>query len=689
MEITRYTHSYRFLAYLAVVCSMAALARVSSDWSLFAVSVAGLTAGHVYMWRTRYAVSRLRTAILSLTLTALLVSLGRDILFSWTDDPVLLARYMVYGQIVTGFDLVTRRNVMGTLVLAGIVFMVLGQMAFDLWYPFLMGIFFLLALAATVAGHIDEESSQAEEVIGGTWRAASSVWAGFVSALILLTAAVFLLMPRVGFGPLAQPSWLPSRIDLSGRGPTDLPSRPSASVSSEFLASRRIGDASSGDYIQLGYTGTAADAPVMHVRSRIVTYWRGAALDRYDGLGWLPSPESQTLFEVAPGEYVFPDSDRAAPGRNRYAQTYYLLTDQPNALFTGYTPGRVYLSPTALASLESGTTYRSVSRIPRLNPQRLRRDSVDLRNPEHLILPPITDRAAALAESIVEGAGTDYDRAARLEEFFLRNYGYDLGVELPEDHDVVDSFLFHEQSGYCAQFATAMAVMARHVGLPARVGVGYLPGVFNPMTGAFTVRARPPHAWVEVRFRESGWVVFDPTPRPDASLGSGVNQGLVAFGLLDFVGVDFTGAFSSLTGGVSLPNPTVPGWTASAIIGAALLLGSLAAWRIATRRSSTALANGGYTALQGTARREVVEAYAGMVGYLGRKGLPVRRASQTPREYAGLVAPHLAKGSDAVSWLTEAADVAAYDSTPIDPSLADEAADKLVLLKGSLALKPG
>ena len=503
MEITRYTHSYRFLAYLAVVCSMAALARVSSDWSLFAVSVAGLTAGHVYMWRTRYAVSRLRTAILSLTLTALLVSLGRDILFSWTDDPVLLARYMVYGQIVTGFDLVTRRNVMGTLVLAGIVFMVLGQMAFDLWYPFLMGIFFLLALAATVAGHIDEESSQAEEVIGGTWRAAGSVWAGFVSALILLTAAVFLLMPRVGFGPLAQPSWLPSRIDLSGRGPTDLPSRPSASVSSEFLASRRIGDASSGDYIQLGYTGTAADAPVMHVRSRIVTYWRGAALDRYDGLGWLPSPESQTLFEVAPGEYVFPDSDRAAPGRNRYAQTYYLLTDQPNALFTGYTPGRVYLSPTALASLESGTTYRSVSRIPRLNPQRLRRDSVDLRNPEHLILPPITDRAAALAESIVEGAGTDYDRAARLEEFFLRNYGYDLGVELPEDHDVVDSFLFHEQSGYCAQFATAMAVMARHVGLPARVGVGYLPGVFNPMTGAFTVRAGDAHAWVEVRFRES------------------------------------------------------------------------------------------------------------------------------------------------------------------------------------------
>lgn len=69
--------------------------------------------------------------------------------------------------------------------------------------------------------------------------------------------------------------------------------------------------------------------------------------------------------------------------------------------------------------------------------------------------------------------------------------------------------------------------------------------------------------------------------------------------------------------------------------------------------------------------------------------LPVRRAYQTPREYAGLVRPRLAQGSDVVSWLTEAADVAAYDAKSIDPSLAGEAQEKLALLKGSLALRPG
>ena len=63
MEITRYTHSYRLLAFLAVICSIAAMARVSGDALLFAVSVAGLTTGHLYVWRTGYAVSRVRTSV--------------------------------------------------------------------------------------------------------------------------------------------------------------------------------------------------------------------------------------------------------------------------------------------------------------------------------------------------------------------------------------------------------------------------------------------------------------------------------------------------------------------------------------------------------------------------------------------------------------------------------------------------
>ena len=90
------------------------------------------------------------------------------------------------------------------------------------------------------------------------------------------------------------------------------------------------------------------------------------------------------------------------------------------------------------------------------------------------------------------------------------------------------------------------------------MAVGYLPGLYNPMTGAFTVRAGDALAWVEIHFRRSGWVVFDPTPRPDVNMGLGSGQGLLTFGLLDFVGMDFTGAFSSVTGDWSLGRLSVP-----------------------------------------------------------------------------------------------------------------------------------
>ncbi len=614
MVISRYAFNYRFLAFLALSCSIAMVARVSGDGLLLVVGVAGLAAGNIYMWRNRYAVSWVRTAVLLLLLTVLLFYLGRDMLFSWNNDPLLLARYLVYGLIVTGFDLRTRRNVMGTLVLAGMLLVLLSQMAFDLWFPVMVGIFVLLALAASTVGHIEEEAGQAVVVGGGVWKATGRVWASFVLGFLLLAAGLFLFMPRFGFGVLTQTSWLPSRIDLTSRGPSRLPSRPSAGVSSDFLVTQQFGGAGAGKYVPLGYAGSAADVPVLHVRSRMATYWRGSILDKYDGVGWLPSVTRLALVNEGRSEFVFPDSDRSPPSPRWYAQTYYLLVDQPNAVFTGYNPGRLFLPQSSQVSLSQGTVYRAISKMPRLNPQLLRRDIAESGDEKNLALPPISERTAALADSIVEGASTDYDKAVRLQEFLVRNYGYDLGVDpLTPGRDAVDVFLFEGQAGYCAQFATAMAVMARHVGLPARVAVGYLPGLYNPMTGAFTVRAGDAHAWVEIHFRRSGWVVFDPTPRPDVNMGLGSGQGLLTFGLLDFVGMDFTGAFSSVTGDWSLGRLSVPGRAWLALIGAAVFASILAGLLVSRRGLTVRQDADAYTALAGDSRREVLAIYRSMI----------------------------------------------------------------------------
>ena len=204
MRIAKFTLSSRFLAFLAISSSIAAVARVSGDAVLLLVGVAGLAAGNIYILRVHYAVSRARTGVLILLLVVLLAYLGRDMLFSWSTDRVLLARYLVLGLIVASFDLGTRRNVLGTLVLASLLFVILSEMAFGLWFPILMGNFVLLALAAATVGHMEEEASRAVVVGGGSLLAASRVWVALVPGFLLLAGVVFLFMPRFALGGLSQ-----------------------------------------------------------------------------------------------------------------------------------------------------------------------------------------------------------------------------------------------------------------------------------------------------------------------------------------------------------------------------------------------------------------------------------------------------------------------------------------------------
>ena len=146
----------RFLAFLAIASAIAAVAWVSRDPLVLVVGVAGLAVGNIYMRRTHYAPSRVRTAVLLLLLLLLLFYLARDMIFSWRNDPVLLTRYLVFGLIVSSFDLVTRRNVLGNVVLAGMLFVLLSPMAFGLWFPLLLTLFMVLALSAAVQGHMEE-----------------------------------------------------------------------------------------------------------------------------------------------------------------------------------------------------------------------------------------------------------------------------------------------------------------------------------------------------------------------------------------------------------------------------------------------------------------------------------------------------------------------------------------------------
>jgi len=120
-------------------------------------------------------------------------------------------------------------------------------------------------------------------------------------------------------------------------------------------------------------------------------------------------------------------------------------------------------------------------------------------------------RVLELAQQLTNGQQTAYDKVKAIEAY-LRTYPYDLEVPAPPpDRDVADYFLFDLKKGYCDYYATAMVVLARASGLPARFVSGYAPGSYDISKAAYVVRELHAHSWVEIYFPQIGWIEFEPT----------------------------------------------------------------------------------------------------------------------------------------------------------------------------------
>jgi hypothetical protein len=112
---------------------------------------------------------------------------------------------------------------------------------------------------------------------------------------------------------------------------------------------------------------------------------------------------------------------------------------------------------------------------------------------------------------------TNYAKAILLQNHFLQNFTYSTAASLDQSSSALESFL-RDRSGYCQQFAATMALMARSLGIPARVVVGYTPGTKDGNT--WVVTGKDAHAWPELLFPGIGWVRFEPTPRGTADGGT-------------------------------------------------------------------------------------------------------------------------------------------------------------------------
>lgn len=468
-------------------------------------------------------------------------------------------------------------------------------------------------------------------------------------------------------------------------------------------------------------------SPIVDLRKRLVNqsdtvlftvqadrraYWRLTSLDRFDGQLW----SSGGTYSQASGRLGSVGPDLEEGRRNR--QDFQISSLEAIWVPTAYrarglveTTDSLRWDPSSSTLIvEADTTsdgldYSLVSETPILDPAMLARaGSRDV--------PAIADRyqdlpgdfpevARDAARAVTDSGTSRYQQAIALQDWFRSEFTYSLDVDAGHSDDALVDFL-DTRKGYCEQFAGAYAAMARSLGIPSRVAVGFTPGDPDPDDPTtYTVRGRHAHAWPELWFPDIGWVPFEPTPGrglPDAEAYTGVPEQQDQSGTEVTVPPSST-TTTTLAGGtttspdsstpeLSIPrNPTVTAGAAdaqgggrsglaTALIGLAILAGLwlvvvLVAPAVRTRRRSA----------NGRSASAVLDAWhAGLAPVRWLTGLGPRPA-ETHAEFSRRAAPPLGSLDLDLTELAALATSAAWDPTgasPVDAQRANALARALV-----------
>ena len=301
----------------------------------------------------------------------------------------------------------------------------------------------------------------------------------------------------------------------------------------------RLRGVSFSDSIRLGQAPNLGDRVIMTVEAPSGHFWRAVTYDFYTGAGWRTT-ESDKADKIS-----MPTTDRES-----FQATFDIIVPHSNILFAANEPQKADVpyqfytgsdksystSLHALNRSQAAGTYTVTSLVSVADKQTLRKVAPaysDYIKSKYLQLPStLPQRVKTLAHQVMDNIPNTYDRAEALESF-LRSPPFSYSPQVkptPPGKDPVDYFLFDLKQDFCEYFASAMVVMLREEGIPARLVEGFTTGTFDSTSNTWVVREQDAHAWVEAYFPGYGWIEFEPTPSqppfpPDASLSTGSDSG--------------------------------------------------------------------------------------------------------------------------------------------------------------------
>jgi transglutaminase-like putative cysteine protease len=301
-----------------------------------------------------------------------------------------------------------------------------------------------------------------------------------------------------------------------------------------------------GSSLRLGGPRRLTNEPVMDVKVEGVgRYWRAVVYDFYTGDGWLTRDEDRASFG--------PNSPLSLPefeAREPITQTYTFYRDQATILYAMANPialsrsARVTFNALSYeeivqtefpnwstggepwveeityirsnAAVDQGESYQVISYATRAAVSQLEAAGNEYPTwitERYLQLPDsITSRTLDLAREIAAPFDNNFAKARAIERYLRAELKYNENLVAPPDEvDKIDYVLFTSKEAYCDYYATAMIVMLRSLGIPARLAAGFARGTYDSEKDAYHVLNKDAHSWVEVYFPQYGWIEFEPT----------------------------------------------------------------------------------------------------------------------------------------------------------------------------------
>jgi transglutaminase-like putative cysteine protease len=297
------------------------------------------------------------------------------------------------------------------------------------------------------------------------------------------------------------------------------------------------------EHVDLGEVGTLRADPTIALRveipdlpspppARLALHLRGAAFDTYDGRSWSRGSSQRELVGRDGGTVWI----RRAPDPLR-DRTWHIELEpiDPPVLFAPLQAIALQVrqrgDPALGNRLEVWSEPENAFRYIGSDDRGVRYDIFvgpeyeagaeplsDEEEERYTALPHhLSDRVRGLAHNVVHPNATTLEKARSIETFLRRAFTYDLGSPAGRSADPLDDFLFVSHRGHCEFYSTAMVVMLRELGIPARNVTGFIGGSYNRFGRYYAVRQGDAHSWVEVYLPERGWQTFDPTPPADAA----------------------------------------------------------------------------------------------------------------------------------------------------------------------------